>query len=310
MKKILVIKHGSLGDMAFALPSMMSIRTKYPDSLIDLLTENFFSSFLKKSNIFNEILIDNRKNSYFKSLANILNLIKNNYDLIIDLQNSKRTSIYNFLFRFIGQSLICSSRSFAQIRYRIPSQGKEKATTGLANQLSLLKINTIKSPNYDWLKINLDNKFPDRLVLFIPGVSKKNIHKQWQPENFAKLAKYCESKKYTICVVGTEQDTSSIKPILNVCDHVINKIDTSPPEVVYSIALKSSLIFSNDTGPGHIASLSNKNIVWLLNDNSVSKANIGNNIYNHKILSDSVKKITPESVINYINNSKLLEIPN
>ena len=66
------------------------------------------------------------------------------------------------------------------------------------------------------LKINLDNKFPDRLVLFIPGVSKKNIHKQWQPENFAKLAKYCESKKYTICVVGTEQDTSSIKPILNV----------------------------------------------------------------------------------------------
>ena len=44
MKKILVIKHGSLGDMVFALPSMMSIRSKYPDSLIDLLTENFFSS--------------------------------------------------------------------------------------------------------------------------------------------------------------------------------------------------------------------------------------------------------------------------
>ena len=43
--------------------------------------------------------------------------------------------------------------------------------------------------------------------------------------------------------------------------NVLNKIDFSPPEVIYSIALKSSLIFSNDTGPGHIASLSNNHMI-------------------------------------------------
>ena len=85
MKKILVIKHGSLGDIVFSLPSMMSIREKYPNSIIDLLTENFFCSFLSKSNIFDKILIDNRKNSYFKTLMILFNLIKNKYDLIIDL---------------------------------------------------------------------------------------------------------------------------------------------------------------------------------------------------------------------------------
>ena len=39
MKKILIIKHGSLGDIIFALPSMISIREKYPDALVHLLTE-------------------------------------------------------------------------------------------------------------------------------------------------------------------------------------------------------------------------------------------------------------------------------
>ena len=47
----------------------------------------------------------------------------------------------------------------------------------------------------------------------------------------------------------------SAEAILNKCNNVINKIDSSPPEVIYSIALKSSLIISNDTGPAHIASL-------------------------------------------------------
>ena len=40
MSNILIIKHGSLGDIIFALPSMISIRKKYPDTLIYLLTEN------------------------------------------------------------------------------------------------------------------------------------------------------------------------------------------------------------------------------------------------------------------------------
>ena len=47
MKKILIIKHGSLGDITFAIPSMISIRKKYPNALIHLLTEkNMFRFYL------------------------------------------------------------------------------------------------------------------------------------------------------------------------------------------------------------------------------------------------------------------------
>ena len=79
MKKILVIKHGSLGDIIFALPSMISIRKKYPEALIHLLTEEKYVSFLIKPKIFDKIIIDNRKDFFIKSILNVYKLLRMEY---------------------------------------------------------------------------------------------------------------------------------------------------------------------------------------------------------------------------------------
>ena len=308
MNKILVIKHGSLGDIVFSLNSIKAIRNKYSKSAIHLLTEERYLSFFYKSKFFDKIIIDNRKNIFIKTISSLFLLLKENYDLIIDLQNSQRTSLYNLFFRIFGKSLICSSRPFSHYRYKIPDQGKEKGIVGLANQLKLLNINInlLENNNNDWLKTDLGNEFNYPFVLIIPGVSKSGIYKQWQPENFAKVAKYCELQNFNICLVGTNSDLTTINPIIKICNKIINKIDLSPPDVIYSIASKAKLIISNDTGPGHVASLSNTNIIWILNDNKISNANIveGKNI--HKIVSSSVKKIDYNNVINYIEKNNLL----
>lgn len=308
MNKVLVIKHGSLGDIAFSLAPMKAIRHKYSKSKIHLLTEEKYYSFLIKSNFFDKIIIDKRKNSFIQTISSLFTLSKEKYDLIIDLQNSQRTSFYNLFFRFFSKCLICSSRSFAHYRYKIPEQGKEKGITGLSNQLKLLniRVDVLEANNFDWLKTNLESEFNFPFVLFIPSVSKSGQYKQWQPENFAKVAKYCESKNLYICVVGNKSDFNNINPILQSCNKVINKIDSSPPNIIYSIAAKASLIISNDTGPGHIASLTNSNILWILNDNKISNANIFENKNTHKIVSSSIKNITHESVIDYIKKNNLL----
>ena len=59
MKKILVIKHGSLGDIIFSLPSMISIRKKYPEALVYILTEEKYVSLLMKTKIIDKIIIVN-----------------------------------------------------------------------------------------------------------------------------------------------------------------------------------------------------------------------------------------------------------
>ena len=305
MKKILIIKHGSLGDIVFALAPITAIKEKFTDSSIHILTEEKYVSIFKISKFFDRIIIDNRKN-FISSVIKISTLLNVKYDLIIDLQNSTRTSFYNFFFRLFGSSLICSSRKFSQLRYHIPPQGSETATNGLFNQLKLLKIKKEDNINFDWLKMSVNDNINQQMVLFIPGVAKGSEHKQWQPKKFAEIAKYCEQKKYLVCVVGTEADYESCQPIFKNCKNVLNKINQSPPTMIYSLSLQSSLIITNDTGPGHMASLANCKMIWILNNNKVSKANIPDNKFNYKILSNSVKNIATAKVIECIQEFNLL----
>ena len=306
MKKILVIKHGALGDIVFALHAMYAIRNYHKNSIIHLLTENRYTKLLEKSKYFDRIIKDDRKVSIYKTLNILFNLKREKYDLIIDLQNSKRTQYYNLFFKIFSSAIICSSKYFAHHRYHIPAQGDELAKEGLFNQLKLINIKKTDNLKLDWLKCNINEIFKKPIVLMIPGVSKNNFQKQWHPENFARLALYCEQKNYQICIVGTNQDRHSCEPIIKICNHIINKIDKSPPEVIYSLALLSVLIITNDTGPGHIASLSNKNILWIANDNRITNANISKTKNNYLLSEQEISSISSEQAIKFIEKNSLL----
>ena len=183
MKSLLVIKHGSLGDIVFSLPVMHSIKACYSNTSIDLLTEKKYFNFLSKANYFDSLIEDNRPNNIIITISLLIKLFKRKYDLIIDLQNSSRTSYYHLFFRIFSNVRICSSRKFSHIKYAIPIQGAETTTQGLFNQIKLLEIPEIIHLQYDWLKSNLDKEY-NKTVLFIPGVSIKGKYKQWDPIKF------------------------------------------------------------------------------------------------------------------------------
>ena len=155
-KKILIIKHGSLGDIVFALEPILAIKNKFDNSVIDLVTEEKFISLFKKIKMFDQFIIDNRK-GLFSTLSIITKIIIGKYDLIIDLQNSKRTNLYHFFVNIFSKTKINGSRSNAHKRYIIPPQGTESPTQGLLNQLQLLGIEQF-NPNYSWLETNFNKQ--------------------------------------------------------------------------------------------------------------------------------------------------------
>ena len=121
------------------------------------------------------------------------------------------------------------------------------------------------------------------------------------------ICSFIETKGFHICLVGTKHDADAIEPILNHCTNIINLIDKSPPDVIYSAACKCELIISNDTGPGHIAALSNVNTLWLALDNPITKANLSFRKNGHLLLKSSMKDLSVDEVTNYISDNKLLE---
>ena len=305
--KILLIKHGSLGDIVFALDPILSIHKQFNNSVIDLVTEEKFIPFFKKIKMFDQFLIDNRA-GFLPSFSLIRKIINGKYDLIIDLQNSKRTNFYHFFIKIFSSTRINGSRSFVHDRYVIPVQGKESPTQGLYNQLKLLDIDQ-SDLDFSWLVSHKeDQSIEDKqVVLVIPGVSKSGRTKQWSPSKYQQLCSFLESRGYHICLVGTKHDASSFQPILDDCKNIINLIDKSPPEIIYSIAKKSQLIISNDTGPGHIAALSKVSTLWLALDNSTTKANLSFRENSHLLLKNKMEELSVDEVKDYIVKNKLLD---
>ncbi len=306
-KKILLIKHGSLGDIVFALEPILAIKNKFNNSIINLVTEEKFIPFFEKIKIFDEYLIDNR-GGFFSTLSVVSKIIIGKYDFIIDLQNSKRTNFYHFFIKIFSRSRINGSRNFVHDQYIIPPQGNESPTQGLYNQLKLLDIKKI-NPEFSWLLSTKEDQTVENkeIVMVIPGVSKSGNAKQWSPNKYQQLCSILESKGYYICLVGTKNDIPSLQPILDKCKNIINLIDKSPPEIVYTVASKSKLIISNDTGPGHIAALSKVNTLWLALDNNVTKANLSFRQNSYLLLKNKMDDLSVKEVYKYISINKLLD---
>ena len=176
-----------------------------------MLTQEKYVNFLSNSNYFNSIFKDNRK-GIIDSLKVILKINQNKYDLIIDLQNSKRTNNYWSFLKFISKVKVNGSRSNCDIQYVIPPQGTESPQQGLYNQLKLLGVNEINQ-NVDWLSRDITAINEDKIILMIPGVSKSGKDKQWSPDKFAILASTLEKKGYNICVIGQKSDKETIETV-------------------------------------------------------------------------------------------------
>ena len=298
INKILIIKHGSLGDIVFALEAMFSIRNHFKNSNIILLTEKKFKNFFEKSKYFDEIIFDDRA-GLFNSLKILNILIKQKFDLVIDLQNSKRSNLYNFFLRYLSKSLINSNRFNANFKYFVKPKGMESPKEGLNNQISLIGVKTIID-EYKWLNTSTGIIDFKNLILIIPGTSKSGKYKQWPEKNFIDLCIRLENDGNKICIVGTKNDKKIIRNIVENCNSALDFTEKSPPEIIFSIAKKCQLVVTNDTGPGHIAALSKNKILWLAINNLITKINIEDNKFNQKIVSHKIEKIAVGEVYNKI----------
>ena len=96
MSNILIIKHGSLGDIAQISGVLRDIRENHKDDKIFILTTLQYIELLSVCPYLNGVLMDKRLPRwnifYLIKLKKLLR--KFNFSLVYDLQNSSRTSFY------------------------------------------------------------------------------------------------------------------------------------------------------------------------------------------------------------------------
>lgn len=141
------------------------------------------------------------------------------------------------------------------------------------------------------------HKFKEKYAVIIPGASKTGEYKKWPIQKYADVSNYLIKKNFKVFLTGSPLDKDDIDSIIRLSPQAKDMTHESKIDVFYDLCLYSDIIISNDTGPAHIAGLTNQDLIWLANDNKISRScyPLGNKV--HKILSKNVKDIETNDVL-------------
>ena len=301
MSNILIIKHGSLGDIIQANGAMEDIKKNHTNSKVLLLTSLNYSHLMSQCPYLDGVLIDKRKPRwnlmYLFKLKKILK--RYNFTHIYDLQNSSRTKFYSkFLLR---NAVWSSSDSSLEAGQKKSDFDKEPVLERMEIQLkkSGIKTSNTKKANLSWAFTdikNLTNRlFKGNYILIFPFCSKKHINKMWPyyRELIDELKK--SFKNYEIVLApGNGEVEASRKFNAHV---ILDKNNILDLNQLISLINNASFIISNDTGPAHICSHLNKKGLVLFGSHTTAKK-VSIETTNLKTLSvDNLKTLDVNTVL-------------
>ena len=256
MSNILIIKHGSLGDISQISGALRDIKETYKDKKIFILTTLPYVVLLSKCPYIDGVLIDKRLPRwnilYLVKLKKLLS--KFNFFHVYDLQNSSRTSFYRkFLLNITNWS---STETILKKGEKKKDFDNESVLERFKIQLehSDVKINHTLKPDFSWAMTNVDqivNKyFGKKFILLFPFCSPQLSHKKWP--YFNDLIKIIKTKHSNIEIAiapgpGEIEEAKKIEAI-----SITNKGKSLNHMELAGLIDKSSYVIANDTGPAHM----------------------------------------------------------
>ena len=263
MSNILIIKHGSLGDLIQANGAMEDIKKTYKKSNVLLLTSSQYFDFMSKCPYIDKVIIDKRLprwNLYY--LYKLKKLLSSyNFSHVFDLQNSSRTKFYS---KHILYSANWSSTETTLMPGQRKSEFDEEAVLQrmeIQLKKSGIKIENLKKSNLNWATSNIRHITKDfiskKYILIFPFCSSKLIEKKWP--FYSILISQLKAKynyKYNIIIAPGPNEIEESK-LLN-AQTILNKGKSLNINELISLIKDASFIVANDTGPAHICSHMNK----------------------------------------------------
>ena len=300
MSNILIIKHGSLGDIAQISGVLKDIRENHPEDKIHILTTMPYIELLSNCPYIDGTIIDQRPprwNIFY--LIKLRKLLKKyNFSYVYDLQNSTRTSFYRkYLLNVFKWS---STETTLKKNERKKDFDKDSVLKRFEIQLNNSGISTKHTlrPDFSWAAVNVDkitNKyFNKKFILLFPFCSPNLSHKKWPYYN--ELIKIIKREHPNLeLVIAPGPGELEFSKEINAISITNNDQPLSLTELA-GLINKSSYIIANDTGPAHMsAHLGKMGITLFGHHTTPKKVSIETDKFK-AITSDKLENITPEKV--------------
>ena len=309
MSNILIIKHGSLGDIAQASGAIQDICENHSTDDIFLLTTNPYIELFSKNNYLKEIILDKRLSRF--NLIYLYSLMKkikkNKFTKVYDLQNSSRTSFYKkILFPNANLNTWCSSETTLPNDKTKEEFDKNPVLERFNYQLqsSGIKTKHTMSPDFSWSCIDIEkimNEYKlSNYILLFPFCSQHLTLKKWPYfNNLINMikAKYKDKFKIIIAPGPNEINEADQYDAIKILDDG-KAVSISQ---LSSLIKKSSFVIANDTGPAHMAAhLNAKGLTLFGSHTTAKKVSIERDNFKAIQVSD-LNKLSAEKVFEKIN---------
>ena len=261
MSNILIIKHGSLGDIAQASGAIQDIYENHKDHNLYIMTSKPYVDLYKKSPFITDVILDKRLSRFNLIYIYLLmrKIKKLKFIKVFDLQNSSRTSFYKkVLFPNSNYNSWSSSQTTLPTNTTKEEFDKLSVLERFDHQLKTSGLETKHTlkPNFDWSctdisKINSKFKLKKYIILF-PFCSPHLHLKKWPHYNeLIKLIKTELKNDYKIVIAPGPSEIQEAKNFNAECILDDGKALNIPQ--LASLIKNSSFVIANDTGPAHIS---------------------------------------------------------
>ena len=261
MSNILIIKHGSLGDIAQASGAIQDIYDNNKNHNLYILTTKPYFELFRKNPIIYDVIVDKRLSKFnFIYLYMLMRTIKKyKFTNVYDLQNSNRTSFYKKILFPNSQCEVWSSSDTTLPQGKSKEEFDRLPVLERFNhqlQTSNLKTKNTLNPDLTWACTDISkikNEFSlNRYILLFPFCSPHLTIKKWpyyrELINSLKI-KFGEDYKICIAPGPNEIDEASEFDALS----ILNEKKALDISELASLIKESSFVVANDTGPAHMA---------------------------------------------------------
>lgn len=260
IKKILIIKPRGIGDLILSTIVLKNLKAEFSECEIHYLTESFAAPILKHNPYITKIF--EFKKSFFENLKLIIQLRKEQYDIIFDFYSNPRTAQFTFLTKAkIKAGYDKRGRRYAyDIKVNLTDPNLHSALAHL-EFLKLLNIRT----DYKELVYQItdeEKKFADEFfrttniskncIGIIPGGGWSS--KRCEPEKFAEICTLVHELfgSQFLIIYGNEDKNDALKIYKLTSEFSLLAPETSIRQMVALIS-KCRSVIANDSGPMHLS---------------------------------------------------------